>query len=238
MSVDIQQQTESDSQVAFVRTAGFLGLVVAVTGILINVVFESAGPAPNAPIEEVVAFISERTLSLQIGNGLRMAVAGLLPVFAVGVYIWLGPLGDGWRMVGMLGLAMVPVAGIIANSAGTVALWRLPSLADQPELATMLWSNTVVLFYLLQVPYAVGVAGFSLAGRAAARMPRWLWTLGLLFGATGFSTTAGINVVVTRDWIGGLALSGYLLLLVWLAAVSIRLIRSSQGGRDSATHAT
>jgi hypothetical protein len=163
---------------------------------------------------------------LRIGNGLRSAVTALLPVFAVGVYVWIGPAGGPWRLVGLLGLSTVPVLGLAANSAGSIAFWRIESLSEQPELATMLWSITVVYFFALYVPYSVGVVGFSLAGRASARMPKWLWILGLAFGSIGLASVLAINLVVADDRIAGAALSAYLLFLVWLVGVSVVMLRT------------
>ena len=123
---------------------------------------------------------------------------------------------------------LLPPLGIVANSGVTIALWRLPQLSEQMELATMLWSTTVVLFNTLLVLYGVGVGGFSLAGRASGRMPRWVWILGVTFGAIGIATGAGVGAVVTRAWAAGLVYFAFALLLVWVAATSVLLLRAGR----------
>lgn len=219
-------QAESVSEARFIQVAGAAGLIIVGIGFLLNVALEGAGLAPDAALADVIAYTADRTGRLRLSNGLRTCVVALLPVFATGVYLWIGAPGGGWRIVGLLGLATVPPLGIVANSGATIALWRLPLLAEQTELATTLWSTTVVLFNTLLVLYGVGVGGFSLAGRAAARMPRWLWMLGVTFGAIGIAAGAGVNLVVTRAWAGGLVYSAFGLMGIWFAATSVLLLRS------------
>lgn len=228
MSTVAMVQAEPVSEPRFVRLAGAAGLLVVVVGFLLNGVLEGAGLAPNAPLADVIAYTADRAGRLRLSNGLRTAAVALLPVFATGVHTWIGAPGGSWRTVGMLGLALVPPLGIVANSGATIALWRLPQLSEQTELATMLWSTTVVLFNGLLVLYGVGVGAFSLAGRASGRMPRWLWILGVTFGAIGIATGAGINAVVTREWAAGIVYTAFGLLSVWVAATSVLLLRAGR----------
>ena len=212
----------------FVRVAGIAGVIGGVAAIVINFALMDPPPGAGASLADILAYLNDRTGSMRIGNGLRMAVFVTLPVFAVGVYTWIGPSGSGWRRVGMLGTAMVPAVGIVANSAETIAFWRLETLGEQPELLTMLWSFSTVLFNAAMVLWAVGITGFSLAGRAAGSMPKWLWTLGLVAGAFGVATGGGISLVVTLGWAEGLAFVGFVLIIVWVWATSILLLRANR----------
>ena len=163
---------------------------------------------------------------------LRFVLLPFLPVIAVGIYAWLGPTAGAWRLVGLLGLALVPAVGFSANSAATIALWRLPMLDDQPQLLTMLWSMSVVLFFGAVMLWGVGVAGFSLAGWRSERMPRWLAALGILVGAVGVVGGIGVNSLLSRELLAGAVLSAFgLLLPFWLVATSIILIRDGKRAR-------
>jgi hypothetical protein len=151
---------------------------------------------------------------------------------AVGIYHWLGPSAGAWRLVGLLGLALIPSIGFPANSAATIALWRLPVLEEQSQLLTMLWSMSAVWFFGAVLLWGVGVGSFSVAGWQSARMPRWLAGLGILVGALGVVGGVGVSLFLSRELLAGAILSTISLLLpVWLVTISVILIRDSRRAR-------
>jgi hypothetical protein len=194
---------------------------------------EAAAPPFNAPLPEVLTFLVDGSGMLYASSILRFALLPLLPFIAVGIYVWLGPKAGAWRLVGLLGLALVPAIGFVANSAATIALWRLPVLEEQPQLATMLWSMSVVWFFGAVMLWGIGVGSFSVAGWQSGRMPRWLAALGILVGAVGVACGVGVNALVGRVLLAGALLSIFgLLLPVWLVATSILLIRDGRTRRS------
>jgi hypothetical protein len=206
-------------------------MAAAAVGVLIGIL-EGEGPSFNAPIEDVLAYIDTRSGTLKLANTLRFALLPLLPIFAAGAYLWLGPAAGGWRLVGMLGVALVPALGFPANAATTIALWRLSSLQDQPELATMLWSMTVVLFPGALMMWGVGIAGFSIGGWQSARMRLWLAALGWFIGALGIGSAVAASALLSREVLAGVVLSAFgLLAPVWVVAVSVGLVRAAKRER-------
>jgi hypothetical protein len=215
----------------FLPVAGVAGLACAAVGLVIGFL-EAGAPPFNAPLPEVLTFLRDASGMLSASSILRFALLPLLPFIAVGIYVWLGPKADAWRLVGLFGLALVLAVGFPANSAATIALWRLPVLEEQPQSLTMLWSMNVVWFFGAVMSWGIGVGSFSVAGWRSGRMPRWLSALGLLIGAVGVFCGIGVNALVSRELLAGAVLSMFgLLLPVWLVATSIMLIRDGRAPR-------
>lgn len=215
----------------FSSVAGVAGLTCAALGLVIGIL-EAGAPAFNAPLPEVLDFLRNGSGVLYAGSVLRFLLLPLLPLIAVGIYAWLGAAAGAWRLVGLLGLALVPAIGFPANSAAAIALWRLPVLEDQTQLLTMLWSMSAVWFFGAVMLWGIGVGSFSVAGWQSRRMPRWLSALGIVVGAVGVVSGVGVNPLVHRELLAALALSTFgLLLPVWLVATSIMLLRDRGGAR-------
>ena len=231
--MSFSQPREDLKDARFMHAAGIAGILAVSIAIVVNFVLaDLPPPGYSAQLSEIRTYLSTRTDAMRIGNGLRNLVFFLLPVFAAGMHVWVNrsasPAARRWSTVGLLGAATVAAVGIVANGAETIAIWRIDSLADQPELLTMLWSLSSVLFNSVMVAWAAVMGGFSMAGREFGAMPGWLVALGALAVVTGLLTSAGISSVITGGWASVPAFAAFLLALVPLCA-SIQLLRQAPG---------
>jgi hypothetical protein len=216
----------------FLRIAGVAGLLMAVLGIVINVVLLAPPPDPpnglDAPIDEVAAYVVEKGDMLTLGHGLRYFAQVLLLLVGAGLHRLVRGAHDGthrgWAMVGLLATVWIPAVGIVAQSLEGVAVWQAGSLAEQPQLALTLWGSSTFLWNSSIVPFCALMLGFSVAGHVSGAFPRWLVVLGLTATASGFAGGFVTAATAAQGWNVPVAVF-FTLLLPWIVGASILMIR-------------
>ena len=231
---DSARGTPPNTRDPFLRIAGVAGLSVPALAIVINVVLLAPPPEPpsglDAPIAEVAAYVAERGDRLALGHALRYAAQVLNLVFAAGLYRLVQGSHDGahrgWAIVGLLGAVWIPSVGIVAQSFEGVAVWQAGSLAEQPQLALALWGSSTFLWNSILVPFSALMLGFSLAGGASARFPRWLVVLGLAAAASAFAGACITAATAAEGW--SVPVDVFLILVLpWTVSASIVMIRGA-----------
>jgi hypothetical protein len=220
----------------FVRIGAVAGILVFILGFGLNFFLEPPnGPSYDATVADVEAVVAAYGGRLALGNSLRYVVYFLLLIFAVGLYDWVarrhGAVATGWGMVGVLAAAATGAIGTVANGALTIGLWRMPSLADEPQAFTVIWGLSSVLFNTVMWAWALMLIGFSLAGWYSEVMGRWLSVLGVFGGIAALLTAAGVGSVLNGGWMTGPWSVSLAVFPVWVLATSVRMLRR---GRDAA----
>lgn len=189
-----------------------------------------AGAVHTNPAEEIVAFYSEGSQTAKYAGGLVEAVALLL------VLPFAAMLAARLRGTGLAGDVLGPAARMAATgyvvlclapgmAAGAAALWLG---AHDGDAATIVALNALRAFsyYLALLALAGFLVAVGTGGLATGRLARWMsWS------AVAIGAVLAIGVAVAQT---GLADIASLLALVWIAAVSIGLLRRPDRGNDAA----
>ena len=224
--------SESAGTHRILRLAAIAGLLGFVLHVVINFVIIAPPPPPSTPIADVAVYIASEADTLEIGNGLRHIALLLLLIFAIGLFHFVrGPQGAGysyWSIIGILGALWHAAVGTIANGVLDVAVWRVDVLPEQSELLTLLWSLANILFNSMMVPWAVTIAGFSIAGRLSRVIPAWLVVLGLLTAVLCLLAGVGSVSVMTGGWAQSPSFAAALLVNVWIIAIGVLMLRRTR----------
>ena len=218
----------AETHPGFLRLAAVAGLLGLVLHVVINFVIISPPPPPSTPIADVAFYIASEADMLEVGNGLRHVTLLLLLVFAIGLFHFVrAPRETGysyWSVIGILGALWHAAVGTIANAALDVAVWRADTLSEQTELLTLLWSLANILFNSMMVPWAVMIAGFSIAGRLSRAIPFWLVVLGLLTAVSSILAGVGSVSVMNGGWAQSPSFAGSLLVNIWIIAIGVLML--------------
>jgi len=215
----------------FVRLGGIAGLLATTLAIVINFILLSPPPPYNSSLDVITTFLEQEVEMIVLSTGLRYIVWPLGLIFAVGLYQFIRGDEDGnhrsWAKIGILGIVWMCSMGAVANSAEIIAAWRIETLGTQPQLLTGLWSISIVLFTSAMVPWATAILSFSIAGRLSGVLPVWIAGLGLVMAILGLLTGIGIVSAVTGGWAEIPSFSAFVLVNIWVLAVSVLMLRNS-----------
>lgn len=220
--------TKSDG---FVRLGGIAGLLLVLTALILNFVLVTPSPAFNAPVDEIAEYVTLNAPALATSNTLRYAIYLLLPFFGVALARFVEGPADGqqraWALVGLFGAIWLPAVGTIGNSVEAAGIWQADIAAQQPQLLMTIWSVGGALFIAAQLAWGTLIMGFSVAGSLTGVIPRWLASLGLVTAATCFVGALGIQSVMNGGWAQVPWFASIPLFAVWVAIVSVLMIRRS-----------
>jgi len=216
---------------AFTRICGFAAIGFAVL-LLANAAILVLGglPVVGAEPAEVRAFFSEKGGIVDLASVSLPLIWVLLTLFGAGAVVMLRPSerdsGEAWSLVGFAGLVLQNATFVV------IAAIRLALATTQDPAGTAgLWAMHDALFTLNGTSLALALVGLSTAGRRCGLIRPWHARLGLLSAALlGTSATLTPLVIDHTGPLGLIALAGWLMWVVWIAAYGLVLIRRPPAG--------
>ncbi|MGH3458413.1 hypothetical protein [Aeromicrobium sp.] len=208
------------------RFGGFAGLGFVSTVLLANIILGSTGlPRAGASRSEVLAYFADHGTAIGVATALATLAWMTLPMYAAGVVAAVRDhernFGDSWSLVALAGAVMQNA--IFASVAGIQAVLGLTTISD--DVAWGLWQMHNALFTLNCVSLVIVLVGVSIGGRRAGLLRGWQHKLGLTSAAAFAGAAVLTPVTIDGHPIGLLGFAGFALWLVWIASVSVALLR-------------
>lgn len=214
---------------SFQRIAAIAGLVTFVLGAAAGF-FPMSGeyPTPQSSGPEFAVFYATNRNSVIAVQLLSAAVFITLVLFAAGLYLALRPAererGEGWSIVGLLGAVAASVIYTI-GSALTIGLALSAGLIKSDAAALMpLGVANAALGSIGGLQIAMFAGGFAIAQWRTSVAPRWLASLGL--AAAAASLIAAVGTFTGGTLATASFLLGTVALLLWVLAISVRVLRA------------
>jgi hypothetical protein len=214
------------SQQLLDRVGGAAGIAGVLLLVALFTVFPAL-PAPDHRIAEIARKARDNTDGLLVAAYVGALMSGALLLFGAAVAARLRRVeggAGGWWLVALVGIAASAI-GIVGNAASLVFVRAVGHGASGPAL----WIGYGAdhwLGVLTAIPLALFVLGASMGAQATRSLPRWLVWLGVAVSTlfvVGAGSVAGDEV--DGGILGLVFLLGYLGLLVWIAGVSVSMLR-------------
>jgi hypothetical protein len=189
--------------------------------------FERGAPPANAPVEAILAFFAAYRTELRVQS--------LLFVLSAGAYLWFfGSLrsyllraeGETGRLSTVAFGAGVVWAGLqMVVQSGQAALAMGAGGDVEPALAGLISDLTYALSVIAYVPLAVMLAAVAVVSVRAGAFPAWLGWLSAVVAVANVCLALGL-VADSGPFVpgGGLTYGIYLLMAVWLVAVTTVMV--------------
>ena len=210
------------------RFGGFAGLAFISTVLPVNIILGSSGlPQAGASRSEVLAYFADHSVTVAVATALATVAWMALPMFAAGVVAAVRGhervSGDSWSLVGLAGTVMQNAifAGVVAIQA-TVGI-----AAVSDDVAWGLWQVHNALFTLNTASLAIVLVSISIGGHRAGLLAGWTHKVGLTSASLLAANAALTGVTLDGHPAGLIGLAGFLMWLVWIASVSVALLRPS-----------
>ena len=210
------------------RFGGFAGLLFIATVLPANIILGSTGlPRAGASRSEVLGYFADHSVAVGATTALATIAWLALPMYAAGVVAAVRGhervSGDSWSLVGLAGTVMQNA--IFASVVGIQAALGVAALSD--DVAWGLWQVHNALFTLNTASLAIVLVSISIGGRRAGLLRGWQHKLGLTSASLLAASAALTAVTLDGHPVSLLGLAGFLMWLVWIAAVSVALLRPS-----------
>jgi hypothetical protein len=210
------------------RFGGFAGLGFISTVLPANIILGSTGlPRAGATRSEVLGYFADHGVAVAAGTALATIAWMALPMFAAGVVAAVRShervSGDSWSLVGLAGTVMQNA--IFASVVAIQATVGLAAISD--DVAWGLWQMHNALFTLNTASLAIVLVSISIGGHRAGLLAGWQHKLGLTSASLLAVSAALTGVTLDGHPVGLLGLAGFVMWLVWIASVSMALLRSS-----------
>jgi len=187
-------------------------------------------PEPTASAGELARGATADETGLLVGAYVGTLLGVSLIVFGACVAAMLRRAeGDsgGWWIVALAGIAATSIG--IVGDALLASFVRAVGHGASGDSLWLGYGQDHVLGVLVAAPIAVFLLGVGLGGRATRALPRWLVAVALAVAAAFLVGTASI----TGDEVDGGPLGvplvlGYVALILWILAVSVRLWRGQR----------
>ncbi|HEV2071858.1 MAG TPA: hypothetical protein VGR26_18905 [Acidimicrobiales bacterium] len=216
----IDRRGHGRERIAALSGAVFVALLV------VHAAIQSSGvPSLQDPADEIVRYLADKNLEIQIGTYLQ----GLAMV----AYLWF--LGSLWRLLrpaeggpGRLSVTAVAATGTSIALVGVhiAILTGLSLRADtglDPEVASVLY---LIAFVVLGMSSFANAALMGALGTLILRtmtLPRWLGHFGV--GSAVLWLLAGVSATTDSDVWGAVGFLAFLVWLAWTATASIAVAR-------------
>jgi hypothetical protein len=214
------------SQQLLDRVGAAAGIAAVLLLVALFMFFPSL-PAPDHGIAAIARKARENSDALLLAAYVGALMSGALLLFGASLAARLrraeGSAG-GWWLVALVGIAASSI-GIVGNALAIVLVRAVGHGAHGSELWVGYGADHW-LGVLTAIPLAVFLLGASMGARATRTLPRGVAWLGIAASAL---FVAGAGSVTGDEVDGGILglpiLLGYLGLLVWIAAVSVVMLR-------------
>lgn len=207
------------------RLAALSG-VVFVALLVVHAAIQSSGmPTLQDPADEIVSYLADKRLEIQIGTYLQ----GLAMV----AYLWF--LGSFWRLLrpaeggpGRLSVTAVAATGTSIALVGihVAILTGLSLRADtglDPEVASVLYLIAFVVLGMSAFAVAALMGAVGTLILRTVTLPRWLGHFGV--GSGVLWLLAGVSATTDSDAWGAVGFVAFLVWLAWTATASIAVAR-------------
>lgn len=211
---------------------GILGLLGAGSGLVASILMFTSGIVNNI---EVGATSSSSTIAGALVNSRQEILIGTYTLM-VGVLFFLFFVGflrkktsshaEGldWLSITAFGGGLVGAAMLLLSAHFSQALMALPSYGGETQVAKSLYLLDWNWYLLVEaIPIAVFVGASSAYGLVGEEWPRWLTLSGI-----------PISLLLVLPFVTG---GGMMLSFLWIAALSIHLVRDHQRAMDTLTPA-
>lgn len=200
-------------RLGFASGAAWVVLILVGNGIT-----ESGAPLDDTPAAALAYLQLQQTGSHRFGIGLELLGFCFMVVFLARFHAALrraeGP--DGWLSGLALAGGLTTVAVKLSSAAGIVVGLSVDGLSgEQAQLLLRLGNGAFLVAAMTSGLLVLGAAGSALE---SGLLPRWLGLLGLPIGSL-----AVLGSLAPSSLDGGPGVAGFLLGLLWLAAVSVVL---------------
>ncbi|MEP6909716.1 MAG: hypothetical protein ABI896_04690 [Actinomycetota bacterium] len=215
--------------------SGFL----TIAGVVANVAFTRNAPDPDQPITKIVAELSNHE-DVYLATSTFVALQAfffLIFVSAVACVVRRAEGSDGWLWIVVALGGAVSAVFALASSLSLVAAVFSTHHADAGPGAVLAPYEFHTWFLVgASVPGSAFLGASALAAIRYRALPRWL---GWVAGVAAVGALVGFGYIFGNELDGGplgvvWALSG-VLLLIWIAAVSVALLRMPAPGKQPAT---
>jgi hypothetical protein len=209
---------------SFRRMAGVAGLAFVVVFVVAQAVAGSL-PQPKETGDRVISYLGEHATSLQITAALTAVGVFLSVVFLVGLWDAARD-GEGrpepWSVVGLVGGAVTATLNAVQGAVfGGIAL-GIHATAS-PDLAITVYRIGFTIGGATSVFAALFLTGFTLASWKTGFLPGWVRWLGAL--AAVLQAIASLAIASARTEFFVTTLAAFAASLLWVVAVSIRMLR-------------
>ncbi len=213
-----------------------LGGLALIAGLLIHVILNSVlkvMPPVDPTSSQLKDYLLSEAETWGIVHGFRYIAFVCVVLFAAALFsrtcLTNKSKAIGWGIVGLLGAAIWVTNGIITNGVEIIVFHDIEFLSTRPDLFSLLYRLTRVLFTAELVTWSIVIFGFCLAGLQSKSIPKWLIVLGLLQSLTGIFTGGFIVSVIKGGWAIIFADVAAIVGLAWFICMGIfMLIRGSQ----------
>jgi hypothetical protein len=209
------------------RWAGLAGLGFAVLVAAQNIWSGAAGldPDPDASAAKIL----EKVVEHRDAYGVRLGTVGigivLLLVFLGGAWARLRDAAPLWAPVGTLGGVLIVAFFAMTNVPLTALSIGGERFADDPVLVDALWDMHLATFAFAGIALGMALLGLSLAAVAAGLVPGWFRIVGPAGAAVMLVCSVPVKAVAEGSPATMGALVGFLVWLVFLAALGTRMWR-------------
>jgi hypothetical protein len=221
--------TNSDSATApGYRWAAIAGITSMVL-LLISNFLAPAAPGRGSTADEITKYYVSHHTALLLGG--YFGGASMLLFFLAGLRSWLASAEDEPSVLSSgaytAGVVFASLA-LISLAATTTAVFKVAKLGD-PALIRALYDLHHNVLHLIWFPTAALIGGSALVAMRTRIFPAWLSWASLAIAVVVLIAAGGLfadksNVVTALSFLG------FLLFVVWVAAVSLMLPRAPSGG--------
>jgi hypothetical protein len=218
--------------------AGIGGLVFLVTVIIQNIISMATLPANDASAATILQFANDRAWVVDLFVVTFVCGYTGLFLFAAGLVGRVEHQSDHARLWGRLGRSSV---GVIATFFGLVTMIEVvlvaarATLANDASMTVLIWSLHNAIFTINLLAIGGALLGLSRAATLGGLLPRWL-SIATIIGAVALAlATAPAVAQVHGSPLLGLGLLGFLSWALFIAVVSVRLLRTGSMERESMT---
>jgi len=208
--------------------AGVGGLIFLVTVIIQNFVSMATLPANNASAATILQFANDRAWVVDFFVVTFVCGYAGLFLFAAGLVGRVERQDDRARLWGRLGRSSV---GVIATFFGLVTMLEVVlvaargTLANDASLTVLIWTLHNAIFTINLLAIGGALLGLSRAAALGGLIPRWLSILTVVGAALLMLAAAPAVAQVHGSPLLALGLLGFLCWLLFLAVVSVRLLK-------------
>ena len=228
---------------SYSKMAGLAGVVFVALVAGFNVVIGSSSPPANdASAAEIASYYTANGHVPVVLSIVAPFVWVSLLVFGSGVFARVrvhdNSKDAAWSYVGLLGILMqngffaIVVATEVALGVGAA------TLSSDAGLTETIWRFQRAMFTLNGTSLAIALTGLSVASLRAGFIPRWHAYVGFLGAGLFLISAAATMPIVEGEPIVFAGLAGFLLWLVWVLAMSVRLIREPDATPSATASAT
>lgn len=211
------------------RLAGWLAIVFVVVLIIQNVLRSASAPANDASPADILRYVDSSQAMLSVL--LALFVPGLLALFGFvsGFLARARRLGidSPWTTFGLVGVILIGALFSASNAIEAALVATAPQLTADAGLVSLLWRLHTALFALNFAAIGAALLGLSRVSAAAGLVNRPIAMMALLGAALLFAGAIPVVAVAGGSGWFYVALPGFGLWIVWLAATGIGLIRTA-----------